>query len=653
MVTALGPSHEPAIAPQAFAPPVSQLRGTTLERLLHAALICAFCSIAYLPSLDVPFAFDDIPNIVLNSAVQPESLPDLSNALNARGDRDRPVAMLTFAADYLVAGLEPRQYHVTNIAVHIAAALTLYLILQLLAATPRAPPSIAANASLFAFGAALLWAVHPVNTQAVTYIVQRMTSLAALFYLAGILVFILMRMGRLKPFLGIPSIALLFALAMLSKAHAATLPAALLLVELFFFRSSRRALALAAALVIGAGSVLLATYAASHLEHFFQAPPHREFSGLERVLTSGRVVWHYISLLVWPDASRLQLDYEVAISRSLVEPPITLLAWMGLVALTGLSALFARKYPWPAFGWLFLLVALSVESSFILLELVFEHRLYLPATMLIAGAVAPACALITTERRRAAAGVAVIVAAGALAWQTVERNREWQDLGRFWQAELARGATPSRALVNSALGYVTSVRPERALEVLDTAEFSSQVDTARVHQLRGEALFGLGRFREALREFRLALESAPGWHRSAYYSGIALLELGELAKAAQVARQMNQRGAPVAYARGLSAELLAREGNHKGAISLLEQVLASADGLSSPSRSLITLHMGNISRREGDLQMAIEYYRAATDYAPQNWSAWTSLHATLSAAGEMRAAEEVRGRLQRNGIRVE
>ena len=147
----------------------------------RVAALVAFAVIAYLPALGAPFVFDDIPNLVLNDRVQPARLAELPRSLDARGDSAaRPVAMVTFAANYLVGGLDPFGYHVVNLAIHVLNALLVFGVVAGLARAPFSPPAVQRHALEIAFASALLWAVHPVNTQAVTYIVQRMAALSGI-----------------------------------------------------------------------------------------------------------------------------------------------------------------------------------------------------------------------------------------------------------------------------------------------------------------------------------------------------------------------------------------------------------------------------------------------------------------------------------------
>ncbi len=599
----------------------------------------------------MPFAFDDLTNLVFNPRIQPDRWADLGAALHARGGQDRPVAMLSFALNYLYGGMDPTGYHAVNLVIHAVSALLLFALLRALTRAPRSPESLRANTTAFAFSGALLWALHPVNTQAVTYIVQRMASLAALFYLLALLLFVLWRLGALRGHWAWPGIVLAFAAGMGTKSHVITLPAALLLIDVAFFAGWRRYHALAAAaLAIVAVPVALVA-AGAPFQHFLEAPSHRDFSGLERWLTQGRVIWHYLSLLAWPDAGRLQVDYDFAVSRSLLAPPVTALAWAGLLALTATALYGLRRAPWPAVGWLFFMLALSVESSFILLEMAFEHRLYLPAALLIPGLLAPFFARLRGERQVLAAGMAVLLVAAGLAWQTIERNRDWRELSTLWAGDLARGASPQRAALNAAVAHLRSGDADAAMEILRQAGIDEQGgDAAKVHQVRGEALFAQGRCEEALEAFRAALDRVPGWTRAAHFAARCLLNLDRTEAARDLLAQMQHVSPDSLFTVTLAADLAARNDGLDAGLAILDDFLARPNRFPAVDRAFVHMHRGNLYRRTGRIEAAAEAYRRATELNPNNWAAWSSLYHALHEAGAEARASRVRRHMEDRGI---
>jgi tetratricopeptide (TPR) repeat protein len=627
-------------------------RQARFDELLRIAALVAFATLVYWPSLGVPFAFDDLPNIVLNPRVQPTSLSELWQVLDARDGRDdRPLAMLSFALNHLWGGLDPTSYHAVNIAIHAGNGVLLYLLLKGLAAAPHSPPGLKEQIAAFAFAGALLWLVHPVNTQAVTYIVQRMTSLAATCYLIAMLLFVLYRSGRLTRTRAGVGIVLAFAAGLATKPHVITLPAALLLIDIAFFRGLARVHVLGLAAAVALAALVGALVAPDILAHLFHAPPHRDFSGYERVLTQGRVVSHYLSLLAWPDAARLQVDYDVAVSRSLLTPPATAVAWAALVGITAAAIAGLRRWVWPAFGWLFFCIALSVESSFVLLEMAFEHRIYLPATLLIAALLAPLQASARGTRARSALALGVLLLAGALSLQTLERNGAWRDLGGLWRSDLARGAKPFRAALNGAIGLARQGRAEEALALLSKAAPSSRrSERGRVSQLRGEILFMLGRHAEALEAFREALSYYPGWTRAVYSAAQCLIALGRREDAQQIARQLAEQVPDAVFSAVLDAELALDRGHAARAERRLREYLAAHAPGGVTAKNFARLHLAHVLRTRGRHIEAADQYRDIVRDDPKNFGAWASLYHMLQAGGDAAQAARVRHYLEQHNV---
>ena len=200
------------------------------SRWFHAvtiAVIALLTFIAYSNTFSSPFQFDDIPNIVENRQIR--SLSNIPRLLKGQ----RGVTEATFALNYAAGGLNVRGYHLVNLLIHIANAALAYLFLYYAFTTVRADDAWARKVSAFS---SLIFALHPVQTQAVTYIVQRMESLSSLFYLLALISFIKSVRAARAPgkafFYG--CVALSYALGFYSKEIAFTLPAVILLFDFFF-----------------------------------------------------------------------------------------------------------------------------------------------------------------------------------------------------------------------------------------------------------------------------------------------------------------------------------------------------------------------------------------------------------------------------------
>ena len=626
--------------------------GFRLSHTSRLLVVILFVLVAYWPSLDVPFVFDDFHNIVNNDVVHADGWSDLVKPFTDDPGRSRPFGKFTFALNYFADGLDPRPYHVVNMGVHAANAVLLYLLVMALALAPRSPAPLARNAALLGFAVALIWAVHPVNTQAVTYIVQRLASLAALFYLLSLLLFVAWRLGYLRTSIAWAGIAAAFVLGFMTKEHTVTLPVALVLIDVVFFSGWRRRHTIALVATAVAAVPLLITYGHATLDFLTETHPRRGFSALERLMTQGRVICHYLTLLAWPEHTRLQLDYDFAVSRGLLDPWTTLAGWSALAAVTVAALAAVRRYPWPAFGWLFFLLALSVESSIVMIELAFEHRLYLPSTFLIAGVLAPVFIVADSLSGRRAAGLAVVVLAGLLTVQTIQRNNEWVDQGSLWKTDMERGASPARAALNSAYALVRQGRPEEALVLLDQIpEDLNRIGSAKVAKNRGDILFMLGRYEEALTAFRLALDKVPFDSRSAYSAATTLIQLGRIDQARDMLGQLEEAIPDSNYTVLLRAQLIAAEGGREKALRLLRDFLSDKTA-ERPAKSLspVRFHIAHILRQMDRPQAAAVEYRAIVEDNPKNWNAWAHLYHLLKAGGSQREAKRIHRYLDRHGV---
>ncbi|MCC7410823.1 MAG: tetratricopeptide repeat protein, partial [Gammaproteobacteria bacterium] len=300
----------------------------------------------------------------------------------------RPIAMMSFALNHAASGFSPTAYKITNLAIHAVNALLVYLIALRLFASPalagRVP--VPARQPVAVLGAAA-WAVHPLNLTAVLYIVQRMTSLSASFTLAGVLWYLVWRQRyQLRggsPAMLLGGLLLWTALAAMTKENGALLPVFAALCELVLYRPAetdrrqRRVLDTFFALVVllpALAFLALPWLAPDWLAGQYQL---RSFTPGERVLTEARVLWFYTGLLLAPHYARFAIFHDdFPISTALTSPPTTLLAVLGIAFAVVLAWRWRARAPLAALavGWFF--AAHALESTFLGLELVHEHRNY-------------------------------------------------------------------------------------------------------------------------------------------------------------------------------------------------------------------------------------------------------------------------------------
>ena len=453
-------------------------------------------------TLHAPFAFDDLTAIRDNPHVHAHNLRQLAAVL-VDGAIDRHVGMFSFALNFYLSDVDTFGYHLTNLLIHIANGLLVFWLvaqtLRLRSPAPERPAQpipAAENDWAIAFFAALLWLVHPVQTQAVTYIVQRLASLAAFFLLVSFACYV---KGRRRAdhrrwwWYGASIAAGMLAMGV--KQNAAVLPVLIVAFELnFFARSPRQGLRtqwLLAALLVAFLAIMTLVYLGPHAWAVLQARfAGRDFTMGERLLTSGRVIAHYVTLLAAPLPSRLNLDYDFPFSTSLWHPASTLICLVLVLAALAFTLASAPRCPHLSFVLFWFLANLAIESTIVPVDLVQEHRLYLPSIGLIAAAVALVFRLLSTRNRAAAPLVLGLVAVTWSLW-THQRNAVWADPVALWS---------------------------------DTARKSP--GKARVHGNLGKVLADAGRYEDAAAEFETALRLDPRQYGA--YNNLAVIYIDQL-----------------------------------------------------------------------------------------------------------------------------
>ena len=410
-------------------------------RWLVPLLFALIGTLLYANSLGVPFYYDDIQNIVINESIQLEELSWTGLKEAAVSEKPtRAVAFITFALSYYLGGEQVAGYHVVNISIHVINACLIFWLIRLTLQLPSLGYT-ARDAGLIAFFAALLWLVNPVQTQTVTYIVQRWNSLAVLFYLGALLLYIQARQAssRLRRWLLFTGCALSGLLGFFTKEITAVLPFFILLYEWYFFQDMKRTWRLRNLALVGGLVLVFVAIGTVYTDHYslyralldFEIPEYtnRWFTLGERLLTEPRVVLFYLGLLLLPLPSRLNLDHDFPLSYTLWDPPVTFLAIATLAALLVLAAVIARRQRLLSFCILWYFGHLVIESSVIGLEIIYEHRSYLPSIgfFLLLVLLAFRTGL---SRRMLVTGFCLL----AVVWSvwTIQRNALWADPEAFW-----------------------------------------------------------------------------------------------------------------------------------------------------------------------------------------------------------------------------
>ncbi|MFM1551372.1 MAG: hypothetical protein ACKJSG_18365, partial [Lentisphaeria bacterium] len=346
-------------------------------RVTAVILIAALTFAVYWHTLDAPFVFDDEGNIRDNPHVRVEHLSwaKLKATITKSVNSQRPLSNISFALNYWTSGGEYnlRHYRMVNIAIHALCGIMVYVLAMLTLALCRTDGKqrVGRRQVVGALIIAGLWVLHPLHSQSVIYIVQRMNSMAVMFAMVSINCYIIGRRTHRTPrawwFAGA---GLAFFCGLASKEIAITVPLLVWLYEWYFFRSLSRDwlmtglkyFAVPAIIIL---PLLLCVYTDGEPLRVLAKYDDRDFTLLERLLTQHRVVWLYLSLLFLPLPSRFNLDYDFPVSLSLLSPPSTLIAIVATLGLFYAAFRLAPKHRILSFAILWFFINLALESSFI------------------------------------------------------------------------------------------------------------------------------------------------------------------------------------------------------------------------------------------------------------------------------------------------
>lgn len=415
------------------------------ERLILLFLLL-LAGLFYLPGLNGPFLHDDFGRILNNERVEAKSLDMRSLLRSTEEYPERPLSMMTFAANHAACGSEPVCFKSTNVLLHLGTGFSLWLFLTQFTRVARLRATIIIPYWI-PLAVTALWLLHPLNVSTVLYAVQRMTVLSTLFSLLAMTAWLY---ARLSSHSGIARMLWLLvacvtgALAILSKESGWLTIPFIALVELALMPDPVRnripwpGLLGWAAAAIGLFSLyMLAVFPPEFINRSYAS---RDYSPPERLFTESRILAYYASEILWPDPRRMSIFLDVfETSKSPFSPATTLAAITGCAVAIGasLAALFTR-FSLVALGILFFFIAHAMESSVYGLILAYEHRNYMASMGLILACMGllsliHASALRILLLSVAAAGLALALSVRVQTWSTDEnfiqhlRDSRWEN----------------------------------------------------------------------------------------------------------------------------------------------------------------------------------------------------------------------------------
>ena len=576
---------------------------------------------AYTNSFGGPFIFDDEHSIHENPHIL--RLWPLSRAMSApaqSGLSGRPILSLSLALNYALGGYKVFGYHVFNLAVHILSALALYGIVRRTLLCERFKKRFGNYAAFLAWIIAAIWLVHPVQTESVTYIIQRAESLMGLFYLLTLYLAITAMQSH-RPLLWSVLSVVCCGLGMGTKEVMVTAPVLVLLYDRTFVAGSFiAALRRRWFLYIGLAGTwgILAGLMCSG-SHSKTVGFSTGISSPDYAMNQCIVILHYIRLCIWP--SGLCLDYSWPVVRELVKvlPFVLLVLAMGAVTIWGLIR--NRTWSYPA-AWFF--VILAPTSSFVpIVDLAFEHRVYLSLAGLVTLTVLWGYVLL--ERRSAKRAGIILAAAviGVLVLLTLHRNNDYRSGISIWQSVV--DAAPANPRGHNNLGFVlkSGGKLDEAISRYRQALRLSP-GYADAHNNLGVVLQLLGRVNEAINEFRRAVELDPGHAKAHNDLGIALSTIGKFDEAVSHFREAQRINPDYAEAYNNLGISLGSQGKFDEAIKQFSLAL----GL-NPGYAEAHYNLGRVFQLQGRPDKAAEQYRRTIRIMPTHAGAAKALQMLL------------------------
>jgi len=590
--------------------PFQNLRNHTVAFVLLFVIV----ALVYSNSFDCSWHLDDFVNIKDNPAIRMKnfSWPEVERSLKALsgiyktiyGDEklwtllSRPLSYFSFAVNYYFGGTNVFGYHIGNFAIHYLSAVFLFLFIYNMLRLPLLNDRYGSYAYSAALLSAALWAIHPLQVTAVTYIVQRMASMVSLFYIIAMYLYLKGRtshtISKSACFYFLCFAA--FVIALGSKQNAAMLPVAIVLFDLYFIQGLNRGTIVRTVKFLSficlCALVVLSVYLINDPSTMDYSC--RTFGVMERLLTQPRIFFFYLSLLLYPLNSRLMLNHDISVSTSLLNPWTTVAAVIGVIILLIAVLWKARRFPILSYSILFFSMNHLIEGSFFSLELIFEHRNYLPSMLFflpIAIGILNTLDYLTA-RRSIFTLLFLAVTSMMIIWgvSTFMYNEIFRNELTLWSDNVRKAPALHNPRHNLALAYIDAGYLKEGYEesqiALQSNRLANTSNKPRTYIVLAKYYIAMDDRDNALIYIDKALEYFPVMTGLHNIKGMILLEKNELGAAEQVMRK---------------------------AVSL------------EPDNPLSRVHIGYVFLRQNHFYKAVKEAQKALQIDPDSWEAYLLL----------------------------
>ena len=450
----------------------------------------------------------------------------------------RPIAGLSLGLNYYFGGTDVFGYHLVNFFIHLLASIFLFLFIYDTLKLPLLKGRYEKISFPLALLATLFWAANPVQESSVTYIVQRMASMAGMFSIMAMYFYLKGRTSNNQwartNFFIFFVLSGIFAFG--SKQNAAMLPASIFFYDLFLLQGSTNKNIRKSIRIIIIPLLLLSILAAKFMDFpsVFAEYATRPFTMTERLLTESRVIIFYIGLLLYPAPTRLTFLHDIQISKSLFDPWTTMLAIVGIILIIAFTFIFSRKRPLISFSVLFFFLNHIIESSFLPLELIFEHRNYLPSMLIFVPlSIFFLKAIDYFSYKKSlqfmmAFGIIFLLASSG--YTTFTRNKVFKNEFLLWSDVIKKSPNLARPYFNLGRAFSKQWKIQKAVLLFKKA-LEIRPNYAGPYNSLGIVLGRQGKFREAILHFSKAISINPYSASPHHNMGMAYSKLGEMDKA--------------------------------------------------------------------------------------------------------------------------
>jgi len=504
----------------------------------------------YSNTLNASWHFDDAMNILDNKPLHLNELnwQNIKKTFFASYDNDgeiyRPVACFSFALNYYFSKDNVFGYHFVNLSIHLLTSIFLFLFIYHSLNLPLLRAKYGPNSYFIALLATVLWAINPIQSQSITYIVQRMASMAGMFYIMSMYFYLKARICKLN-LLKVTFYFFCFIAGILafgSKENAAMLPISIFFFDLFIIQGltkeniKKNSLTFLILILI---PVVLALFlngpSIFSTKHLFSGYEHRVFTLFERLLTEPRIIIFYITLLLYPMPDRLCITHDILVSHSLINPLTTIIAIFTILIILGLTIMKSKKWPFISYCIIFFFINHLIESSIFPLELIFEHRNYIPSMLFFVPIAIILLRMIKHFSNKRSMQIItpffIIFILVGQGHSSLMRNFIWKTEETLWMDAIDKNPKLPRPYHNLGRHYGNMGYREKEIalyqQALTLERGANTITHHMTHYNLALAYMKINQQEKAVEHFRKAIEIAPGFYNAYNNLGVLMIKQGK------------------------------------------------------------------------------------------------------------------------------